>query len=316
MSESRRVLARVLDAATANHGIIHIDDAADLGLSSTAIGRLVDDGLLERVAPGHLRAANLPWTLEARQQQAIIRTGPGSALGACSALHHWRLGPRPQRIQIVAPRGQKGQRVSARIIQSTDLVPVDLTEHRGLVSSTPIRALLDAARFLSPLSLQQAVSAAVSRDLADIGQLSMRFREIARRGRPGVRRMRACLATFGSDPLATVFEKDFERIVERAGFVPPVRQYRVDAGGRIYYLDHCWPEHGVWSECDSMLAHSSAEALRNDLERQNRIIAATGFEPMRFTWFDVHQRPEYVTEILARHVPRAANLVPFHPPGG
>ena len=55
-----------------------------------------------------------------------------------------------------------------------------------------------------------------------------------------------------------------------------------------------------------MLAHGSASALQNDLERQNRIITATGFEPLRFTWADVHDRPGYVVELLARHLPRQA----------
>lgn len=116
--------------------------------------------------------------------------------------------------------------------------------------------------------------------------------------------MRACLATFGSDPEATVFERDLERIIQREGFVKPQRQYPVRTEGKLYFLDHAWPALKKWSECDSMLAHGSAEALRKDLERQNRIIAATGFEPMRFTYFDVHQRPDYVAEILAEHLPR------------
>ncbi len=116
--------------------------------------------------------------------------------------------------------------------------------------------------------------------------------------------MRACLATFGSDPEATVFEKDLERIIEQSQLVRPVRQHPVKTEGKVYFLDHAWPEFKKWSECDSMLAHGSAEDLRKDLERQNRIIAATGFEPMRFTYFDVHHRPDYVTEILAKHLPR------------
>lgn len=304
MSEAMQILSTVLGNAKATDGFFSLQEAGRYGLRPSAVGRLVDDGVLERVAPGHVRATNLGWDLRARQRQALVHAGADSALAARSALHHWGLGPRTERIEILVPRGQRQQRPAARIIQSTDILPVDLTMHRSLATSTPTRALIDAARFLSPLALTQVVSAGVKAGLVDIEQLDLRFKEVARRGRHGVRKMRACLATFGSDPEATVFEKDLERIIARGNFVRPVRQLPVKTDGKIYFLDHAWPELKKWSECDSMLAHGSAEDLRKDLERQNRIIAATGFEPMRFTYFDVHQRPEYVTEILARHLPK------------
>jgi len=302
--EGLQALAAVLKAAEHTDGIFTVDDAARKGLHSSSIGRLVSDGILERVAPGHVRGSHLRWTLSARQRQALVYAGSDSVLAARSALHWQRVGPRPETIELLIPRGRRQQRPAVRVIQSTDIVATDVTTHLGLATSTPTRALIDAARFLSPLALGQAVSECMSVGLVDLDKLDLRFREIARRGRPGVRRVRACLATFGTDPLATDFERDLERIIERGGFITPVRQYRVKVGTNVYFLDHCWPEQKKWSECDSMLAHGSAEALRQDLERQNRIIAATGFEPMRFTYFDVHQRPDYVSEILRKHLPR------------
>jgi hypothetical protein len=316
MSEGHQRLADVLVSAAGRDGIFHVSEAAAFGLSPSTLSRLVADGILERVGPSHLRAAHLVWTLRARQRQSLLRAGPDAALGARSALHHWEPAERPVRIELVAPRGRKRQRADIRIIQSTDLLPADYTVHRHLDTSTPVRALIDAARRLSALDLHRAVSTAVDKGLTDVAALDLRFREVARRGRPGVRRMRSCLATFGADPAATVFEQDLERLITRGGFPPPIRQYRVRADGRTYYLDHCWPEHRVWSECDSMLAHSSAEALRSDLERQNRIIGVTGFEPMRFTYFDVHERPDYVLDILGRHLPRSPTLGPPRPGGG
>ena len=316
MSEAMQVLSRVLGDAKATDGFFSLEQADRHGLRPSAVGRLVDDGVLERVAPGHLRATNLGWDLRARHRQALVHAGKDSALAARTALHHWGVGPQPHRIEVLVPRGQRQQRPAVRVIQSTDIVPVDVTVHRGLSTSTPTRALIDAARFLSPLALNQAVSAGVKANLVDVDLLTQRFLEVARRGRHGVRKMRACLAAFGADPEATVFEKDLERIIARGNFVPPVRQFPVKTDGKTYFLDHAWPELRKWSECDSMLAHGSAEDLRKDLERQNRIIAATGFEPMRFTYFDVHQRPDYVTEILARHLPKRRFLARSHPPVG
>lgn len=304
MSETMQKLSTVLGDAKARDGFFSLRDADSQGLRSSTIGRLVEDGVLERVAPGYLRATNLRWDLRARHRQALIQAGDEAALAARSALDHWSIAPRPEFIEILVPRGHRQRSPAVRVIQSTDIVPIDVIGHRGLTTCTATRALIDAARFLSPAALNQAVSAGVKAGLVDIDSLDLRFKEVARRGRHGVRKMRACLATFGIDPEATVFEKDLERIIEQGNFVRPVRQFPVKVDGRTYFLDHAWPELEKWSECDSMLAHGSAEDLRKDLERQNRIIGATGWEPIRFTYFDVHQRPEYVSEILATHLPR------------
>lgn len=299
-------LAQVLGHASSNEGIFTAEAARTAGLSRSAVGRLVSAGLLERVAPGHLRGAHLPWTLEARHRQAIILTGRGAALGARSALNRWGLGDRPQRIEVLVPWGGGGTRGGHRLVQSKDIGSIDTVRHRGMETSTPTRAVIDAARWLRPLELQQVISAGVERNLITIKSLHLRHCELARRGRPGTRALRTSLAMFSEGVMpASTFERDFERLVARFGFPTPVRQMRVVADQQVYFLDHAWPDLGVWSECDSMLAHGSAEALRKDLERQNRITTATGMEPLRFTYFDVHERPEYVAEILDRRLPRS-----------
>ena len=303
-------LARLLRKAAPNHGLFSVADAEAEGLSQSALGRMVDDGLLERVAPGLLRGAHLTWSLEARQAQAIATVGRGAVLGARSALHHWGVIGRPDRIELLVPWGCGGTTAEVRLLQSKDITPVDVVWHGALETSTPARAIIDAARFLGPLALEQAISRAIEKPLVSIEQLRTRHCELARRGRPGTRALRSALELFDDGPAtASTFERDFEGLLSRYGFVAPVRQFRVEADGHVYFLDHAWPDLGVWSECDSMLAHGSAEALRKDLERQNRITLATGLEPLRFTYFDVHERPEYVADILARRVPRSGRAL-------
>lgn len=299
-------LAQVLRHASSNEGIFTMEAARAAGLSKSAVSRLVSAALLERVAPGHLRGAHLPWTLEARQRQALIIAGRDGALGARSALNRWGLADRPERIEVLVPWGGGGTSGGFRLIQSKDIASVDIVRHRGMRTSTPTRAIIDAARWLRPLELQQVISTGVERELISVEILSVRQCELARRGRPGTRALRTSLAMFGEGTMpASTFERDFERLLTRFGFPTPVRQLRVVADRRVYFLDHAWPDLGVWSECDSMLAHGSAEALRKDLERQNRITTATGMEPLRFTYFDVHERPQYVAEILGRRLPRS-----------
>lgn len=297
-------LNAMLSEANETDGIVRSADAEQHGFDRSAIARLVGAGFLERVGPHHVRARHLPWTLAARHRQAVLRGGPSAALAARSALVVHDLWTTPPRIEIVVPRGVKGTTGPHRRIQSTDLIPSDVAVHRAMALTTPTRSLIDAARDLSVEQTVRVISNGVRRGTLDVAKIGMRLAELAVRGRPGIRTTRQALTYFDDRPLATTFEQDLEAIIDRGGFAVPVRQFRVRCGTHTYYLDHAWPDAGCWSECDSMLAHGSADALQRDLERQNRIIAETGFQPLRFTYWDVHQRPDYVTEVLSKHVPR------------
>ncbi len=204
----------------------------------------------------------------------------------------------------MVPRGVKGTPGQHRRIQSADLIPPDITVLRGLPLTTPTRSLIDAARDLTVGQAVRAISNGVERGILDVPKVAIRLAELANRGRPGVRTTRRALSYFDERPLATTFEQHLEAIIRRGGFVHPVRQFRVRCERHTYYLDHAWPDVGCWSECDSMLAHGSADALQRDLERQNRIIAQTGFQPLRFTYWDVHQRSDYVCQVLSHHIPK------------
>lgn len=299
-ADREKRLAHLLRQGTASDGIITSTQAGAAGFSDTALRRLVSSGLLERVAPCHYRPTNLPWTIEARHRQAVLLSGPLAMLGGTSALHAHGLLGRPPQIVVVCPRGVGGSRGRHRRIQSTDILPSDTEVRRGLLVATPTRAILDAARDMTVGGLHDVISAAVRRRLVTDADLRLRFLEVARRGRPGVARLRQVLAARlpGDGPEATYFEARLEHIIRSAGLPAPTRQYRVRWQDRTYYLDHAWPEFGVWSECDSVLAHASSSALHRDLERQNHIILATGFQPVRFSYRHVMEQPSDVVAAL------------------
>ncbi len=157
--------------------------------------------------------------------------------------------------------------------------------------------------------LHDVITAAVDAGLVTEEQLALRALELGKQGRPGGTTLRACLATRGSllDQGTNTFERDFDGIRLRGGFPQPVRQLKVVCdNGRTFYLDFAWPEFGCWGECGSMLAHSTQENLAADLERQNLIIEATGWDPVRVTYRDVRDRPDYVDRRLAARLPRTS----------
>lgn len=306
MSHANRAarLHRLLASAAVDDHIFSAAAALRYGFDRSALSRLAADGFVERVGPRHFRPRHVPWTLQARHREAVTLAGPVAQLGARSALVHYGLTAIPPNIEVLVPRGVKGTPGSYRRMQSTDIAPSDIVTRRGIPMSTPVRAVIDAGRDLTISETVQAISLGIERKLITAEKVERRLAELAKRGRPGVRTVRTALSYFDHRPLATTFEQDFEAVVRRNGFAQPLRQLRVKCEAHTYYLDHAWPDHELWVECDSMLAHGSAEALQADNERQNRIISQTGFQPLRFTYWDVHGRPEYVAETLARHLPR------------
>lgn len=110
--------------------------------------------------------------------------------------------------------------------------------------------------------------------------MSDRLALTPRSGKEGIAKLRAVLGTRldGARDL-----NDYER-----------------AAGRTVFVDFAWPALGLLVECDSMLAHSTPEQLQSDLNRQNELVAA-GWRVLRFTYWDVRDRPKYVIKTLSQH---------------
>src|SRR5690606_25206503 len=138
--------------------------------------------------------------------------------------------------------------------------PVLLPEHHVLVldgvpTVTPARALFDVAgtqRRGAELEwwvdrMARMVDSAWAMRLVSGRSLHAMFRELAQRGRPGIRVMRQVLEPRGLDyvPPASALESRVEQILARAG-EPPLRR-QVDTGdgdrwiGRVDFRDPVLP---------------------------------------------------------------------------
>ena len=70
------------------------------------------------------------------------------------------------------------------------------------------------------------------------------------------------------------------------GLWEPSRQYRIynSAGILVARVDLCWPELGLFIELDGQ--HHRHQPLY-DARRETAVVAATGWLPGRFTWYEV-----------------------------
>ncbi len=141
-----------------------------------------------------------------------------------------------------------------------NLRPEDLITHRGIPTTTPIRTLLDLATILTPNQLEAAVSETDVLDLIDPETLRAELE--SRKGRPGVRPLRALLDRHTYRMTETELERRFLRIVKSTGLPLPETQQQL--AGRT---DFHWPALGLVVETDGWRYHRTAARQARDNRR-------------------------------------------------
>jgi hypothetical protein len=208
--------------AAAQHGVFHLKQLGELGLTSSAVHKRAASGRLHRVhqavyslAPPALLSRDGHW------MAAVLACGPGAVLSHRSAAA--LLGLRPSggvRIDVTVPgrscRGHSGIRVH----RSTALAPADVTRENNIPCTTVARTALDLTEVVNRRGVERALDQAEILELFDLRALDD---QIARNPtRPGASRLHAVLAEHyaGSTPTWSGLEERFLALV-RAGRIPP-----------------------------------------------------------------------------------------------
>ena len=88
------------------------------------------------------------------------------------------------------------------------------------------------------------------------------------------------------------------RLVLHGAGLRPRTQYTIrDRRTFVARVDFCWPEQRLVVEADGFAFHSDRAAYRRDRDRHNDL-ERLGWRVLRFTWEDVHRRPEHVVGLV------------------
>ncbi|MCB1247515.1 MAG: DUF559 domain-containing protein, partial [Acidimicrobiia bacterium] len=118
---------------------------------------------------------------------------------------------------------------------------------------------------------------------------------VARRGKPGIRNLRALLVEReGLDFSRSLLEARGEELLRSAGFVGWEREFPVPWDHRLRF-DIGFPRHRVAIEWDSVRWHADRGAFQSDRAR-DRAAATLGWTVLRFTWTDVVTNPLHVID--------------------
>jgi very-short-patch-repair endonuclease len=120
------------------------------------------------------------------------------------------------------------------------------------------------------------------------------------RGRKGSALLRALLEerSDGRARSHSRLEIKLDGILRHSAVPRYFRQFEVmTRSGTPADIDFAWPEAKLAVEVDGYRWHSGRQQWQNDMQRQNAL-AEIGWLVLRFSWYDVTNRPDYVIRTI------------------
>ena len=258
--------------------------------------RAVARGEVTRVTRGRYA---LPTDDEARR---LAHELTGTAVLVTAAAHWgWARMWEPRRPQIAVPRGRKVPRSRQAVLDLRwrDISGDDVVD-RWVTSRE--RTLLDCAALL-PFEQALAITDSALRDRSVTrAGLAARAADLPRLHRARAERVFALASPQAANP----FESALRAIALGVPGLDVRCQVRIDDDrgwvGRVDLADRTLR---IVVEADSMEYHGERQAMDRDVERYTRLVC-DGWLVLRFTWYQVMTRPQWVAEMLAKAVAQRA----------
>jgi very-short-patch-repair endonuclease len=173
-----------------------------------------------------------------------------------------------------------------RVHRTTTLLAHEITTHRGVPTTTPVRTLLDLAATGTPARTELALNEARARALVTPEQLD----ETTGRGSAVLWRLLTDVNGFSRSE----GERRLRALVKRTELPPPRTNVHVHG----HELDAYWPEQRLAVDVDGYGAHASRPAFERDRRKDQELIAR-GIRVARVTWRQLAHEPEAVVARLA-----------------
>ncbi len=312
-----------MDTSTSAHPVPHTIDRlarprlglvsrADLlrdGLTERQLEHRLADGSLTRVQQGVYLAAGVRLTLRRELLAACLAAGVEAAASHRAALWLWRLSTEVPPIEITVPHGSCPMPRGVVVHRSLERHHLHRTVCRGVPTTTPARALVDAGAVLRPWQVGAAVELALVRKLVTVAALRHALDDLGGRGRRGAGVLRAYLddrALADARP-ESVLEPLMARLCRDHGVGPVLFQPTIVLEGRTLRPDFAIPDVKLVMEIDGLSVHGSREALDHDLERQN-LLVRHGYLVLRYTVTHLRHPARVAREVLAVATRRRAEL--------
>jgi hypothetical protein len=298
---------RLLPVFAAQHWLVRTGDIREAGGDQGSAPYRVGIKRWDAADVGVYHLTGAPRTWESRLLAPVLSIGGGACASHTSAaVLHGVPGFGRGTPEITIPRGMEHRRADVRVHTSTDLdrcAPVDID---GVPSTSLERTLLDVGRVIGDVRLLRSIEWARRRELTDWPQLIRMLVVHARRGRPGIQRMRRVIVA--NMDRREVTDSDFELLVlallAEHGMPTPVLHHRIHDGERfVAEVDLAYPDLRITIELDGDV-HLLPEVRERDLPRQNDLVL-TGWTVLRFSYARLRQRPASIVAEVRDAIARA-----------
>lgn len=288
----------IVKLASEQHGVVSATQARSAGLTLRQIQLRRESAQWTQVRPGVYRVGGAPDTWRAQLLACCLAVGPDALVSHTSAARLWKLpGWHEDSVEITVGPHHAGTLPAARVHRCNLLLPQDRRRVDHLPVTGPELTLLHLGGVVSPSRLDGLVDDAIRLGLTTFAKVRWRLKILGRRGRNGsgvLRRVLDARDPEGAKAQSTL-ERRFFQLVRSTDLPKPKLQHLVStpAGAFVARVDAAWPTQMLAVELDGCEFHAPLARWTGDLDRQNRLVAL-GWRVLRFTWWEVHDKPHHV----------------------
>lgn len=294
MANPDEVLAAL---ARAQHSVFTGTQAVERGVTRRMLRIRLAGRRLDRIDHDVFHMPGTPLTWEAKLLGLVLAAGDGALASHRSAAALWGIeGFNRGTPELTVPRGSRFRRDGARLHESTDLHLCGRRVRDGIPLTDPARTILDLARRSKDGPLLEAIESARRLKLTSWSELVATLAKHARRGRPGIRRLRSVIAAniHREEITDSTLELLVLALLVEHGLPEPVLHHRLFAPDETFIaeVDLAYPGLRIAIELDGGV-HRKAEVFERDRPRQNGIVLE-GWIVLRFTWKQLVEHPEEI----------------------
>jgi very-short-patch-repair endonuclease len=304
-----QAMTKLSAAASRQLGLFTRRDAADAGVSPSKLRRLVERGVVERIAPAVFRfaASNRSWR---QQVLAAVLDGGTECVAShrtAAALHSFD-GFREDVIEVLVPMRVFHRRKQVIVHHTRTLPPMDRVTVGAIPVTSPARTLIDLGAVAPADRVEEAFDGAERDRLVQRARVEGRYWSLRAPGRNGIGAMTQVLE--GRLALAnipqSVLERRMLRLLERARLPRPKVGHRIRiSASTVYVLDFAYLRERVGIEVDGHGTHATRRQRAADNVRMNALENAD-WSIRRFTYEEVTADPLAVAATVRAALDAAA----------
>ncbi len=292
-----QAMTALADVAARQLGLFTRRDAADAGVSPSQLRRLVERGVVERIAPAVFRFSASTRSWHQRVMAAVLDGGSECVAShrAAAALHSFD-GFRADVIEVLLPMTVFHRRKEVIVHHTRTLPEMDRVRVGGISATSKERTLIDLRAVAPADRVEEAFDGAERDRVVRRARVEARYAALRAPGRNGIGAMTQVLdGRLARDRVPqSVLERRMLRLLERARLPRPEVGHRVRlSGSTVYVIDFAYVRHHLGIEVDGHGTHATRRERAADNARMNALENA-GWSIRRFTYEQVADDPTAV----------------------